>query len=137
VDLIGGLKIVLIAYLLALAAAAALGVHRGLLGYPIYLAYSLCAFLLYATSFGRLRLAPRARNFGSRQRRRVRSAWRDWRERRALDRGERLEQPIVWHTADEPSNPNERPDVKAPEGPWPDLSPSQERPPVLSDYLER
>lgn len=99
-DLVEGARLVAIAYLLTVAAAACFGAHRALLGFPLYLAYSIASFIAYLFSFGRLRLAPMAHLAATGSRRRLGKIWADWREtraeERALARGEQLDRPREW-----------------------------------------
>lgn len=93
-DLGEGLRLVAIAYLLALAAAASVGAHRPLLAYPIHLLYALTSLALRLGSLGRVRLAPLP---AAGPRRSVAQAWREWREiraeERAIARGEEIKRP--------------------------------------------
>jgi hypothetical protein len=79
------LRLLAAGYLLVLAIAAAWGAHRGLLLVPARIFYSLLRIIVFAVSFGRIRMAPRARRAvlkGRRIRRGFRRYLSDLREER-------------------------------------------------------
>jgi hypothetical protein len=105
------LKLAAAAYLLALAALACFGLHRGLLAYPAEVAYAVLRLFVLALTLGHVRLTPLAKRKYRSQRRRLRhlgerlGQWRQERaEERALAAGKSLAlEPNEWHsTADAP-----------------------------------
>lgn len=82
---IEALRLLAAAYLLVLAVAAALGLHRSLLFYPLHATYATARIGLLILTLGRVRLTPLARGVRRRQARRFRSLRAmaaEWRENR-------------------------------------------------------
>jgi hypothetical protein len=66
------LRLVLAGYLVAVALAATVNLHRGLIAYPWRVLYSLTRVVLGTISFGRIELVPLARQARRSQSRRLR-----------------------------------------------------------------
>lgn len=93
-------------YLIVLAIAAAIGIHRALLAYPVKVTYAAARLAVYALSFGHVQLAPLARRTRRRQARRIRnlrftiSEWRRQQaEEKALAAGLSLAEQGKWTQA--------------------------------------